>query len=53
MNIYNVMYSCDYVGEFLQACFSTKEKAEDYVSHNPMDSYIADLYIVEYELDSE
>lgn len=53
MVIFNVYHEEERVGSFLQASFSTREKAELFIKHNPQDYPREEMSIVEYELDSE
>lgn len=58
MKIFAVMNSEPYVGSFFQAAFSTKEKAEAFITKLSAQAKEDDwgpmaLYISEYELDSE
>ena len=52
MIIYNVFHEEEWVGSFLQASFSTREKAEYFAKNHP-EYPEAEMHITEYTLDPE
>lgn len=45
MEIYNVFYYDEFVGNFLQASFSSIKEAEAYIKHNPNNREEGTLFI--------
>lgn len=52
MIIFNVYHEEEFVGRFLQASFSTREKAEYFVKNHPKYPE-SEMHISEYVLDSK
>lgn len=53
MEIFNVYHEEECVGSFLQASFSTREKAEYYAKNNKYGYPESEMSVVPYILDSE
>lgn len=54
MIVYHVYHSEPWVGEFLQAAFSTNGKAETYIlKRGEAGEDVGEFYVVPYTLDSE
>ena len=51
MQIFNVMHSEEYVGEFYQCSFSTMEKAEEWIAKQTYFDDKENCYVVEHLVD--